>query len=120
MPATISTTQSNERCTPAGDITTTVTQQQLGRVLAGTHPSSAFVIADLADVRRWIGTSTDSDLLSEGVTAELIGRQVLVTDNCWAFADDLHATDTRLERFFDTYCRKTAPDAQCRPRPATS
>ncbi len=87
MPATISTTQSNEPCTSAGDITTTVTQQQLGRVLAGTHPSSAFVIADLADGRRWIGTGTDSDLLSEGVTAELIGRQVIITGNSCEFAD---------------------------------
>ena len=87
MPATISTTQSNERCTPAGDITTSVTQQQLGRVLAGTHPSSAFVIADLADGRRWIGTSTDSDLLAEGVTAELIGRQVIITGSSCEFAD---------------------------------
>lgn len=54
---------------------------------AGTDPSSAFVIADLADGRRWIGTSTDSDLLSEGVTAELIGRQVIVTGSSCEFAD---------------------------------
>jgi acetyl-CoA C-acetyltransferase len=53
----------------------------------GTDPSSAFVIADLADGRRWIGTSTDSDLLSEGVTAELIGRQVIITGNTCEFAD---------------------------------
>ncbi len=87
MPATISTTQSNEPCTPAADTTTTVTQQQLGRVLAGTDPSSAFVIADLADGRRWISTSTDSDLPAEGVTSELIGRQVIVTDSSCEFAD---------------------------------
>ena len=54
---------------------------------AGTDPSSAFVIADLADGRRWIGTSTDSDLLSERVTAELIGRQVIVTGSSCEFAD---------------------------------
>ncbi len=54
---------------------------------AGTDPSSAFVIADLADGRRWIGTSTDPELLSEGLTAELIGRQVLVTENSCAVAD---------------------------------
>ena len=53
----------------------------------GEDPSSAFVIADLADGRRWIGTSTDSELLAEGVTAELIGRQVLVTGNSCEFAD---------------------------------
>jgi hypothetical protein len=45
------------------------------------------VIADLADGRRWIGNSTDSDLLSEGVTAELIGRQVIITGNSCEFAD---------------------------------
>ncbi|KLR62312.1 hypothetical protein IMCC26207_104162 [Actinobacteria bacterium IMCC26207] len=54
---------------------------------AGTDPSSAFVIADLADGRRWIGTSTDSELLAEGVTAELIGRQVIVTGSSCEFAD---------------------------------
>ena len=54
---------------------------------AGTDPSSAFVIADLADGRRWIGTSTDSDLLSEGVTTELIGRQVIITGSSCEFAD---------------------------------
>jgi hypothetical protein len=54
---------------------------------SGTDPSSAFVIADLADGRRWIGTSTDPELLAEGVTAELIGRQVLVADSSCEFAD---------------------------------
>lgn len=48
---------------------------------AGDEPSSAFVIADLSDGRRWIGTSEDPALLAAGVGAgagELIGRSVQV------------------------------------------
>jgi len=52
---------------------------------SGGQPSSAFVIADLVDGRRWIGTSTDPELLSEGVTTELIGRQVNVLQQSCAF-----------------------------------
>lgn len=44
----------------------------------GTAPAAAFVIADLPDGRRWIGTSTDADLVGVGVSEELIGRQVQI------------------------------------------
>jgi len=45
---------------------------------AGTDPASAFVVADLPDGRRWVGTSTDAELLSRGVGdgPELIGSAV--------------------------------------------
>ena len=36
---------------------------------AGDEPAKAFVIADLADGRRWIGTSRSADLLAAGVGA---------------------------------------------------
>ncbi len=41
--------------------------------------SSAFVIADLADGRRWIGRSNDADLLSQAQRVELIGHKVNIT-----------------------------------------
>ncbi|MGB3410046.1 MAG: hypothetical protein WBA45_02515 [Microthrixaceae bacterium] len=41
--------------------------------------SSAFVIADLSDGRRWIGTSNDADLLSEAQRVELIGQKINIT-----------------------------------------
>ena len=42
------------------------------------EPSSAFVIADLDDGRRWIGTSQDTGLLQRGVGDGLIGAIVHV------------------------------------------
>lgn len=47
--------------------------------------SSAFVIADLADGRRWIGTSDDADLLSQAQRVELIGRKVNITGTTCRF-----------------------------------
>ncbi len=44
------------------------------------EPAGSFVIADLDDGSRWIGTSTDPRLLSIGVGAELIGRGVRIDD----------------------------------------
>ena len=44
----------------------------------GTEPASAFVIADLSDGRRWIGTTIDPTLLAEGVSTEVIGTTVRV------------------------------------------
>ena len=43
---------------------------------AADEPSSAFVIADLDDGRRWIGTSDDPDLLHRGIHDGLIGATV--------------------------------------------
>ena len=56
---------------PATVATYTVTYE-------GESPRSAFVIADLEDGRRWIGTSTDPELLGRGVGEgeELIGAAV--------------------------------------------
>ena len=44
----------------------------------GAEPAAAFVIADLSDGRRWVGTSTDPDLLARGIGdgPELIGSAV--------------------------------------------
>ena len=44
----------------------------------GSEPVSAFVVADLLDGRRWIGTTTDPGLLADGVRTELIGSSVHV------------------------------------------
>ncbi len=43
---------------------------------ADSEPSSAFVIADLDDGRRWIGTSQDPQLVRRGVGDGLIGATV--------------------------------------------
>ena len=46
----------------------------------GSSPASAFVIAELEDGRRWVGTSTDAGLLERGVAGpELVGAGVQVT-----------------------------------------
>ncbi|HTO01005.1 MAG TPA: hypothetical protein VL068_10050 [Microthrixaceae bacterium] len=45
----------------------------------GEEAASAFVIADLSDGRRWIGTSDDPDLLSEAQRSELIGQKLHIT-----------------------------------------
>ena len=48
---------------------------------AGDEPAKAFVVADLPDGRRWIGTSRSADLLAAGVGAsggELIGTTVVI------------------------------------------
>jgi acetyl-CoA C-acetyltransferase len=44
----------------------------------GAEPAAAFVIADLPDGRRWVGTTNDSELLARGVGdgPELIGSAV--------------------------------------------
>ncbi|CAN5469674.1 acetyl-CoA acetyltransferase [soil metagenome] len=44
----------------------------------GDAPASSFVIADLPDGGRWIGTSQDADLLSAGVSTELIGTSATI------------------------------------------
>jgi len=48
---------------------------------ASDEPAKAFVVADLPDGRRWIGTSRSADLLAAGVGAsggELIGTTVVI------------------------------------------
>lgn len=45
---------------------------------SGEDASSAFVIADLADGRRWIGTSNDPDLLERAQRTELIGEPIAI------------------------------------------
>ena len=44
----------------------------------GDEPTRAFVVADLDDGRRWIGTSHHADLLARGTTEELVGTRVEV------------------------------------------
>jgi acetyl-CoA C-acetyltransferase len=44
----------------------------------GTDPVRAFVVADLEDGRRWIGTCHHPELLARGTTEELIGSTVVV------------------------------------------
>jgi acetyl-CoA C-acetyltransferase len=44
----------------------------------GTEPTRAFVIADLPDGRRWIGTSHDRDLIAAALRTELIGTRVRI------------------------------------------
>lgn len=46
---------------------------------SGSDATSSFVIADLTDGRRWIGTSDDPDLLSEARRTELIGQPLHIT-----------------------------------------
>ena len=45
---------------------------------AGDVPGGAFVVADLPDGRRWIGTSADVELWDRACTEELVGTEVRI------------------------------------------
>jgi acetyl-CoA C-acetyltransferase len=44
----------------------------------GTEPTRTFVIADLPDGRRWVGTGHDRDLISAALRTEVIGTRVRI------------------------------------------
>ncbi len=79
--ATATTDVCGEASGPARVVTYTVAYD-------GTAPRTAFVIAELADGRRWVGTSDDPDLLARGVGvgSELIGATVQVAGGSCASA----------------------------------
>ena len=56
---------------PATVVTSTVTYD-------GDDPARAFVVADLADGRRWIGVSHHAELVARGTVEELAGTTVVV------------------------------------------
>jgi acetyl-CoA C-acetyltransferase len=61
-----------------GDAQGVATVASLTITYEGDEPSSSFVIADLPDGRRWIGTSTDPALLDGARRQEMIGTEVHV------------------------------------------
>jgi len=46
---------------------------------SGPDPERAFVVADLADGRRWIGTTVEPDLIGAVQDGEVVGRRVRIT-----------------------------------------
>ncbi len=63
----------------SGAATRGATIASLTVTYSGDEAASAFVIADLPDGRRWIGTSSDQNLLVEAQRSELIGQTVEIT-----------------------------------------
>jgi acetyl-CoA C-acetyltransferase len=45
---------------------------------SGEHPAAAFVIADLDEHTRWVGTSAEPELAVRGAREEIIGRRVRI------------------------------------------
>jgi acetyl-CoA C-acetyltransferase len=68
------------RCEVTGDAYGPATVATYTVTYEGAEPASAFVIGDLQDGRRWVGTTTDAELLARGVGdgPELIGSPVLL------------------------------------------
>lgn len=56
-------------------------------IYSGDEPCSAFVIADIDAGTRWVGTSTDPELLASVLSGDLFGREVRVDGTTCVLAD---------------------------------